>query len=79
MGDSFIAPTSVYQMTVALREGGGINIERGNFNVGVGRGSPVPSNLNLMTKEQPLVQLMDGNVLNLDTVVDDGRDDLLKF
>ena len=47
--------------------------------MGVGRGSPVPSNLILMTKEQPLVQIMDGNVLNLDTVGNDGRDDLLKF
>ena len=42
--------------------------------MGVGRGSPVPSNM--MTKEQPLVQIKDEkNVLNLDTVVDDGRDE----
>ena len=72
VGDSFIVPTSVSQMNTALR--GGNNIERGNINVGVGRGSPVPSNM--MTKEQPLVQIKDEKtVLNLDTVVEDGRDE----
>ena len=51
VGDRFLVPTSVSQMNAALR--GGINLERGNINVGVGRGSPVPSDLRI--NEQPLV------------------------
>ena len=57
-------------MTEDLR--GGTNLERGNFNVGVGRGSPVPSDLRI--KEQPLVQTK--KTLILDTVAEEGRDNL---
>ena len=66
VGDSFLVPTSVSQMNKAVRVGN--NIERGNINVGVGRGSPVPSDLRI--KEQPLVQTK--KTLILDTVAEDG-------
>ena len=73
VGDSFLVPASVSQMTEDLR--GGTNLERGNFNVGVERGSPVPSNLRI--KEQPLVQTK--KTLILDTVAEEGRDNLENF
>ena len=72
-GDTLLVPASGNQMLEDLR--GGTHFERGNCNVDVGRGSPVPSDW--MIYEQPLVPIK--NTLILDTVVEEGRDNLGNF